>query len=278
MDLKAYTGLNIPNVLESEAQKEVYMVNWRQLYLNYGDNVEWQRLKKQVLLCDATREALYAAPGPVKYVKGTRPYLEEKVNEVIKDCKTDRERVLALMVYIRDLYKSRGGFVFYGGTEEEMIKKGENLCECVGRLMVALCEVCGIPGRIVMHVAGGHIVSEVYFEGRWAYIDPRAGMFYLNEKDQFLSIDEVMRDRSCIRSQSDWVKSFISDQWTYDQRENSNYNIHFSQGEIQCFCDYSLMDAPEYNYEWQWCKTVSEDPEFPAVHKRYVELIKEIFG
>jgi len=272
MNLEPYTGLNILNVLKTDAEKGMYKSNWEQLYLNYGDNVEWQRLRHQVLLCDETRDELYKAPKPVKYVKGTRPYLEKKVNEVVKDCKSDRERVLALMVYIRDLYKSRDIEYFYGGTEEELIKKCENLCEAVGRLMVALCEVIGIPGRIVMHISG-HIVSEIYFDNKWAFIDPRAGMFYLDENDRFLSIDELMRDRSYVLNQSDWVKSFVSAQWTYEQRQKANYDHHFAPQELQCFCDYSLMDADEYNFEWK-----EKSIDLSEIHPIYLDYVKQVFG
>ena len=60
------------------------MCNYAQLHINYGDNVEWQRLKEQILLCPETREYIYQKPGKVKYVKGTRPILEEQVEKVLR--------------------------------------------------------------------------------------------------------------------------------------------------------------------------------------------------
>ena len=65
----------------------------------------------------------------------------------------------------------------YGGTEEELIAKGEWLCEGLSRLYVPLCEVAGIPGRILYHVIGGHVTAEV-FVGAWAYVDPRMGVYF----------------------------------------------------------------------------------------------------
>lgn len=276
MNLEQYTGERILEVLATAEEKEIYQVNWEQLHINYGDNVEWQRLKKQILLCDATRDYLYKAPKFIKYQIGARPCLEQVVEKVIQKCITEREKVLALLVYCRDLYKTHDEQLFYGGTEEELIKKGENLCECMGRLMVSLCEICGFPGRIVMQVVGGHIVCEIFLEGGWAYFDPRCGMFYLDENDKFLSIDELVKNPKYILEQKDWVRQFVSAKWTYNQRMVRNYNLLFSKKEIQCFCDYSLMDAAEYNYNWKSLKSAERDGLF-VINKRYDELAELIF-
>lgn len=278
MSFEQYIGERIPEVLVTAEEKEIYMVNWEQLHINYGDNVEWQRLKKQILLCDATREYIYSPPKVINYKTGTRPRLEKVVEKVTQNCTTEREKVLALLVYCRDLYKTHDDEqLFYGGTEEELIKKGENLCECMGRLMVSLCEICGLPGRIVMQVVGGHIVCEIFLEGVWAYFDPRCGMFYLDENDKFLSIDELVQNPQPILEQKDWVRQFVSAKWTYEQRMDRNYNLLFSKKEIQCFCDYSLMEANEYNYDWKSLKKAERDGLF-VINKRYDELSELIFG
>ena len=43
-----YKGLNILNVLKTEAQKGIYQASWDSIFCNYGNNVEWQKLKKQI--------------------------------------------------------------------------------------------------------------------------------------------------------------------------------------------------------------------------------------
>ena len=263
MDIEKYMGLNIAEAVNDPRKKELYLHTWKQIHVNYDDNVDYQLFSKHILLCDETRDYLYRKPDPVKYVKGTRPYLEKIVYDVTKDCKTDRERVLSLLAFCRDLYKKHQtgtcGFLFYGGTEEELIKKGETLCECMGRLMVSLCEIIGLPGHVVFHAIGGHIVCEIYFEDKWAYFDPRAGLFYLDENDRFLSIDEIVADRSVIRKQKDWVKAYVTDLYTYEYRENRNYNVLMNPEEMQCIAEYSLMDADQYNYEWKYCNIADRD-------------------
>jgi len=193
--IEDYKGLNILNVLDTEAQKGIYQAYWDSVFCNYGNNVEWQKLRNHIYLCEETKNYIYSTPSATKYEQGKRPILDAVVWKVTKDLATDREKVLALLAFIRDLYLTHGKhfpFDFYGGTEEMLIEKGENLCECVSRLMVSLAEVIGIPGRIICHVVSGHYVCELYLEEKWCYFDPRFGIFYVDADEKFLSVLEIM--------------------------------------------------------------------------------------
>jgi len=296
MNIKDYQGLNALKVLKTENERQVYQANWDQLNMNYDGHVEWQRLKYQILYCEETKEYLYADPEPVKYVPGTRPTLEKEVAEAVKGCTTDRERVLRLMEFCRDLYLNRGkgpiwsqqrpgrasaNYDFYGGSEEVLIEKGENLCECMGRLMVALCEILGLPGRIIMHIVPGHITCEIWVEGRWAYIDPRCGMFYVDENNQFLSMRELLEHREYILNQPDWVKAYISDkQWTYEEREKANYEKNLSPKAMHAYGPYSLMDAPMYTFGVKAKEGADWDGPgwegWKELHARYVKYVNLI--
>ena len=251
-DIKQYTGSNIPDVLEDENAKNAYRYCVQYMHENYGDNVEYEHMLRQVLLCDATRDYLYSeAPAPVRYVKGTRPFLEQIVKDTTKDCKTDREKVLALLCFVRDNYKEFGGEqAFFGGTEEDLVRKHEWGCEHVALLMIGLCEIAGFPGRIVFHIAAGHITCEIFLEGRWAYIDPRCGLFYLWEDGRFMSVDEVIHNRDMIYKQNDFVRSYHNPHWMFEYRQHRNYHFCLSPLEINCFTAYSLMDADTYHFNW----------------------------
>lgn len=274
MDL--YTGTNIVGQLRDEYQKESYRAVCNQLYLNYGLNVDYERLASQILLCDDTRDFLYQTPIPVRYISKTRPELERIVQEITANCKTQREIVLAIMCYIRDLHKKYNcKILFYGGTEEELIKKGEFLCECVSRLMVALCEIKGIPGRTVFHVFSGHFTTELFFEDRWGYVDPRFGLFYLDHEGNFMSVDSIVRHPEMLLDQSDYVKSFCVEYSSFDVRLQRNLQYCLNSREIQCFCNYSLMDKDQYHYDWIPYDTAQE--ALAKVHTRYMELSKLIF-
>lgn len=278
MNIDEYKGLRIIDKLKTDAQKGVYMANWNQLRINYGNNVEWQKLKNQVLMCSETRNMIYAVPADVKYVQGSRPVIEMTSQWVTKDAKTARERVLALLKFCRDLYLTHGKHLhyrFYGGTEEQLIEKGENLCECMGRLMVSLCEVLGIPGRIVMHVVNGHITSEVFIENKWCFFDPRFAVFYVDENEAFLSVEEIMQNREIIFNQPQWVKEFVSKQTDFDTMARENYDKYMCSKEIITFCDYSLMDFESYTYETKLRDEIYQDGMKPAIreYQKYMKLV-----
>ena len=274
--LENYTGMNIAEYLTDKYEKESFLVAYRQLFLNFDNNVEYERLSEQIALCEQTIDFLYATPGPVRYIPGTRYELEKIVNNICCNSKNERDTVLSIMCYIRDLYKKYDrSILFYGGTEEELIKKGGWLCECVSRLMVALCEIKSIPGRTVFHVFSGHFTTELFFEDKWGYIDPRFGLFYLDKEGRFASVEELIRHREIILNQNDFVRSFSVDYCNYDYRSHRNIHFCLSPIELQCYCSYSLMDQNKYHYDWVKYETAQE--KIKDGHDRYLELATFIF-
>ena len=271
-EVDSYKGLNIADHLQGMA-KECYLFAWKWMEMAWGNNVEFQRLSEQILLCSETVDYLYGeTPKSVKYIRGERPILEREVDEICKNAESDRDKVLAILVYIRDLHKKSGGAdFFWGGTEEDLIKKGEGYCERVSRLMVSLCEIAGFPGRIVFHTATGHLTCEIFLEDKWAYFDPRYGMFCMDEKNRFLSVFEILNDRTAIYRQNDFVKSFILEGESTDFRQHYNYNYCFNPKELQRIGEYSLMDADKYNFNWVSSDYHGLPAETLKVHRRYVE-------
>ena len=244
----------------------------------FGENVEYERLAYEILLSTKTEEYLYRAPEAPVYEWGSRPILEEAVAVATKNCKTEREKVLGLVAYIRDLKKKSHGYdYFYGGTEEELIKKGERYCERVARLMCALSEIAGIPCRTVHHTIGGHLTNEVYIDGKWGYVDPRFGLFYLGEDGRLLSVTEITRNPEVIYNQPEWVYEYGSDEYTPEFMRDSNRDLYLSEHEIQLIGYYSLKDKDKYHYGWMPSsafKMPGRDEKYrayAAVRKAYVE-------
>lgn len=248
--MKEYYGTAFLDKL-SPLAREVVVTNMNYMLVAFGENVEYERLFHQMLLCPETKDYLYRAPEKPTYEWGTRPVLEKAVAEATKGAATDRERVLGLMCYIRDLKdKSRGNDYFYGGTEEELIKKGERYCERVSRLMCALCEIARIPSRIIFHVSGGHLTNEVFIDGKWSYIDTRFGLFYLDKDGKMMSVTEIMANPDAIDNQPDWVYEYGSKEYTHEFMRRENRNTYLRPGEIQLYGNYSLRDREMYHFNW----------------------------
>ncbi len=287
-DIQAFTGVAAANKIKDKEQQEAYLLNYKQLEINYGNNVDFQLRKEQVILCSETVDYLYSKFTPLhtRYKKGTRPQLEKIVLNITSQYKTDREKVLAITRFCRDLYKKNpdvysADYLFtdyvYGGTEEQLIDKPEILCETLGRLMVALCEICSIPGRIVMHDIGGHICSEVHVDNHWAYIDPRTGIYFLKKDGSFASVQDLLQDPSIIYMQDQNVKSDISDLWTWEYCASKCEKMFFNPWEITGFQNYSLMDAGKYNYSQLTAKEVRDAGLF-TINEKYNDVCFKIFG
>lgn len=281
-DLAPYTGEEAANRIVGKDRRDAYLHNYRQLDINYAGAVEFQLRREQVILCPQTVTFLYDAftPLQVRYQKGLRPQLEQVVATITAGCDTERERVLALMRFCRDLRKQPGpnwDNYIYGGTEEQMIAKPEILCETLGRLMVALCEVNGIPGRIIMHDLGGHIVSEIYVEGSWAYIDPRCGLYFLKSDGNFASLLDLCRDASIIGNQPDAVKADVSDQWTWSFRAWKVENMYCNKNEVNGFQNYSLADSGAYDFS-QVPRRTAEANGLMTINKAYVRSAYRALG
>ncbi len=284
-DLARYTGRAAADVVVGQRRREAYLLNYKQLRLNYGNNVEFQLRQRQILLCPQTVDLLYGpvAPKVARYVPGSRPTLERVVAKSTAGCETTRDKVLAIMRTCRDLYDARwytDAFetrYVYGGTEEQLVAKGEILCECLGRLMVALCEVAGIPGRIVMHDIGGHICSEIFVDDHWAYVDPRCGVYFVKPNGSFASVWELWNDPSLIRSQPEAVKKDVARWWTWEQRARACERKYFHPAEVNGFEHYSLADSEQYSYGQITIQQVRQRGMF-EVNQRYRAAIADVFG
>ena len=250
--LKGYMGDNIVTQL-SGARKRVFLANRSGMRANYESTVDAALLDVQILFSDETQELLYSDVWErTDYAKGSRPELESIVSELTSKKDSEFGKVLELIRFCRDLYKKfRGRILFDGGTEEELIKKGEQLCECLSRLLVSLAEVAGIAGRIVTHCGGGHLTTELFVDKKWGYFDPRTGVFFLRPDGRVADVRELFDDPSIIDAQPEWVKAEVSERWSFDARAKKCKELFFNKNEVTTFKPYSLADSESYSYGWR---------------------------
>jgi len=261
------------------ARKRAFLANLSGMRANYGNTVDAALCDKQILFSDETRELLYSEPWErTDYKTGTRPELECAVADLAEGESSEFRKVIALMRFTKDLYKKyKGRILFDGGTEEELIKKGEQLCESLSRLLVALCEVAGIAGRIVTHCGGGHLSCEIFADRKWGYFDPRTGIYFLKPDGAVASVAELFDDPTIMDGQPDLVKREVSERWSYDVRLKKCKEMFFNKSEVTTFKPYSLADSQLYDYSWR-----SSDDEFASGLWRtsieYGEAQAELFG
>ena len=283
-ELRAYTGREAEMAIAGEARRRAFRANYVQMFINYGNTVDFQLRQEQAILCEQTIDFLYSefTPPVTRYEAGSRPELDKVVSRAVAGCVTERDVAVSLMRFCRDLYQDRWytddfDQYVYGGTEEQLIEKGEILCECLGRLHVALCEIAGIPGRIVMHVVGGHICSEVCVDGHWAYFDPRCGIYFEKADGSLASVGDLLQDPGLIREQSVEVKDEVSPWFTWEERAWKCEHKYLAPAEINGFQNYSLSEAHRYRYDQKTNRQATADGLFVA-NRDYLDAANDAFG
>lgn len=277
-EIADYTGCRAYSRIEGRQRRDIYLINFSQLYANYGNNVDFRLRENAILLAAENLNSLYgpASVPPCRYRPGSRPELE-RIAAACRVTDSEKETALNIMRFCRDLHKKRTPDQenIYGGREEAMIERGEILCEELARLAVALAEIAGIPGRIVLHTVGGHYTVELHVDGEWAYFDPRMGVYFLCDDGRVASIRDLIADPGLIDRQSEAVKSEVVGYATWEERAARCRNIYFRPLELNCLSYYSLGDSEQYSFE-ELSEAEAGANGLWLYNRRYGELIDEI--
>lgn len=155
--------------------------------------IDRQQTQGMVRLCPETYPALYGSgrycaadktgeaysPTKVRYRAGSRPRLEAIARELAPPGAPPRQKIRAAIAWVnktvvhphllRNLAPDRAL------SEEGLIDSGIGWCNEQSRVFIALCEVMSLPARLCFLVHDnlrcGHTATEVFFDGRWAFVD-----------------------------------------------------------------------------------------------------------
>ncbi|MCI4322295.1 MAG: transglutaminase-like domain-containing protein, partial [Thermoplasmata archaeon] len=149
------------------------------------DRVLWDTM---VRLCPATATALYDGFTPTRsaYRAGTRPELERLVQALDLSDRSEDERVEAVVRFAAGLAPTPPvalDQMWFGGSEEEIVARGSSWCTDVARVACGLCQVAGLPSRLVILedtglAYSGHTIVETWRDGTWGAVDPVGNLVY----------------------------------------------------------------------------------------------------
>lgn len=201
-------GIHQGLLCENELSKQG-VENWlERIFGWYGDKmdcVDTQIVQSQIIVNAKTAKYLYSEFTPLKiqYQKGSRPELEKLLASILKPDMTDKEKFLAIMRRCRDNRDAKNSKVeFDGGTEEEIIKAGKYMCNEISRVFCILCQIAGLPSRVVgVHIAG-HMMNEIYLDGKWGWCDTMIGTHAYLPSGKLASWWELMQDPTIIDRQT----------------------------------------------------------------------------
>jgi len=234
----------------------------------YGEDggVDVEVIADEVILNEKSVDYLYSdfTPMQMQYEPGSRPMLEAIVAEHVKDDMPDRRKALALMRRVRDNRDhglARPG-LFVGGDEEEMLKRGALRCNEVARLFACLCQIAGIPARLHCSHISGHMMNEVFTDGKWGWIDPMKGIAPVNDKDEPASAWELLQDPTLFERQPKSVWDDVrppNATFGTDERDIRNVNFqmlrnrdcYFNPREAMALGNYFVWDKHRYTFPWR---------------------------
>jgi len=147
-----------------------------------------------------TAEYLYSeyTPLEVNYRRGLLPTYEALAAEVTAGCRTETEKIVALLVKGASRVKHPCGPPCGDpvGTDrnlddESLLKSGLGWCNEQARVFIRLCQVSNIPARIAhlfySDTKSGHCIAECYADGRWCMADATAFCLFPGADGAFLS-------------------------------------------------------------------------------------------
>ena len=140
-----------------------------------------------------------------------------------------------------------------------------------------MCETVNIPARIVMHIGGGHVTSEVFVDGHWGYIDPRMGIYFLDSNNRLASVQDLIDNPEIIYNQSDAVKNDTVAYSKWEDRAKACKEEYFSGFDLNLFEYYSLADSGKYRYH-QVTRQQANDLGLREINREYVKTIRHWFA
>jgi len=150
-----------------------------------------------------TTEYLYSdyTPTKVHYRTGLLPAFEKLAESVTQGCATDTERAVALLINGASRVKHPQvppcGIQVSADRnldDEALLASGAGWCNEQARVFIRLCQVCGIPARIIQLFysdgKSGHCIAEFLADGRWCMADATWFCVFPGEDGQLLSAAE----------------------------------------------------------------------------------------
>ena len=133
-----------------------------------------------VYFCPETAGYLYQKYTPlrVEYRAGTLPTYEALAAKHTKGHATQTARAVALLGAMPEFFRHPGmpplGVSVRADRnleDEPLLASGSGWCNEQARVFIRLCQVIGVPARMVHLFGQNHTVAEFYADGRWALAD-----------------------------------------------------------------------------------------------------------
>ena len=160
--------------------------------------------QRMIRLHAATADYLYGSytPTTLRYQPGSRPELERFLRTAIKGATAPEETVDGVVRWCAAIAEAADDLSLddlrMGGAEEAIVERGTDWCTDLSRVGCVLCQVAGLPARLVYlfnteAAYSGHVIVEVRRQGRWGCVDVVNGVVYRHDDGSPASTWELKR-------------------------------------------------------------------------------------
>lgn len=161
------------------------------------ESIDHKLMQEMILLDNTSYEYLYGFQPQVPDMKAHALYpFAQQFRQG-----DDRQTIENILRYCSDIalhYDVPFEQMLFGGTEEEILRRGTDWCADMARVGAVMLMCNGIPARIV-HLVNlskayyGHVVVEAYYEGKYGVCDFIYGYCFHREKP--LDAYELIRNK-----------------------------------------------------------------------------------
>lgn len=138
-------------------------------------------------------------PTEAHYKAGSLPSYEALVAKYTNEGMSETEQMLALLTgaipaeFPHSHMPPRGKKVPPNRNlmDEELLATGSGWCNEQARVLVRLCQVAGMQGRIIHLFGQSHTVAEIFADGRWVFVDATNIFVARGSDGQLLSASAV---------------------------------------------------------------------------------------
>ncbi len=206
-------------------------------------SVEHVLLDRWLYLCEATKDVLYSdeMPSRPRYRQGERPEIERFVWDV---CEAERDPIVVVDRIRTGLARLAEGTnipwpdLRFGGTEEEILARGTNLCGDLSRLACIAYQVAGLPSRLVfladpLRPYYGHGIVEVWRDGAWGAVDCLSNVVYRHADGGPASVWDLQQDPGLIV-----------------RHQHGDFTTYVQPGQFRhaAIVDYPIEERPGFSY------------------------------
>jgi hypothetical protein len=165
-------------------------------------------MEKMVKLCPETVDYLYSSYTSVEvhYSEGTRPKLESYLQNTIGETYDENvvERIAQFTSGLQEKAEQDLDKVKVGGIEEEIIERGSDWCTDLARVGCVLCQVAGLPSRLVTLIDtkkaySGHDIIEVYRARVWGAVDSTTNVIYHDRNGKPATTWQLINDPKLVK-------------------------------------------------------------------------------